>query len=186
MKWTDFVSSKKETLPVLLLIGILLLVLAVPSGTSSDFTQTVEQTKQEAQAEYRPQNQAQEWIEYHERKLQQALSAVSGVGNTKVLITVKSDGQSLIEKDVEEEELLSAAEDSANETQKKRSESTVYEKKNSGTEQPFVTETLLPEISGVLIIAQGGGDAKIQNEITEAAMALFGVDAHKIKVMKME
>lgn len=186
MKWTDFVSSKKETLPVLLLIGILLLVLAVPSGTSSDFTQTVEQTTLESQAEYRPQNQAQEWIEYHERKLQQALSAVSGVGNTKVLITVKSDGQSLIEKDVEEEELLSAAQDSANETQKKRSESTVYEKNNSGTEQPFVTETLLPEISGVLIIAQGGGDAKIQNEITEAAMALFGVDAHKIKVMKME
>lgn len=186
MKWTDFVSSKKETLPVLLLIGILLLVLAVPSGISSDFTQTVEQTTLESQAEYRPQNQAQEWIEYHERKLQQALSAVSGVGNTKVLITVKSDGQSLIEKDVEEEELLSAAQDSANETQKKRSESTVYEKNNSGTEQPFVTETLLPEISGVLIIAQGGGDAKIQNEITEAAMALFGVDAHKIKVMKME
>ncbi len=43
----------------------------------------------------------------------------------------------------------------------------------------------LPEVEGVLIIAQGGDDAKIKNEITEAAKVLFGVEAHKIKVMKM-
>ena len=43
-----------------------------------------------------------------------------------------------------------------------------------------------PEIEGVLVIAQGAGDSAKAAEITEAVMALFGVEAHKIKVMKMK
>ena len=48
-----------------------------------------------------------------------------------------------------------------------------------------MTETLEPEISGVLVVAEGGGRIKTVQEITDAVMALFGVEAHKIKVMKM-
>ena len=40
-------------------------------------------------------------------------------------------------------------------------------------------------IRGVLVVAQGGGDPVIVQNITEAVMALFGIEAHKIKVMKM-
>jgi phenylpyruvate tautomerase PptA (4-oxalocrotonate tautomerase family) len=34
-------------------------------------------------------------------------------------------------------------------------------------------------------VTQGGGSEKIIQHITEAIMALFGVDEHKIKVVKM-
>ena len=34
-------------------------------------------------------------------------------------------------------------------------------------------------------MAEGGDDPGVVQNITEAVMALFGVEAHKIKVMKM-
>ena len=42
------------------------------------------------------------------------------------------------------------------------------------------------EIRGVVVVAKGGGDPVIQRQIQEAVMALFHVEAHKIKVMKMK
>ena len=49
----------------------------------------------------------------------------------------------------------------------------------------MIKETM-PEVRGVLVIAQGADDLSIVEEIKEAAMALFHLDAHKIKVMKMK
>ncbi len=47
---------------------------------------------------------------------------------------------------------------------------------NSGTQQ----------VTGVLICAQGGANPIVIKNIQEAVMALFQVDAHKIKIMKMK
>ena len=66
-----------------------------------------------------------------------------------------------------------------------RRETTVLQKNAKGDESPFVSEVEAPKSEGVLVLAQGM-DAVMANEITEAAMALFGIEAHKIKVMKME
>ena len=49
-----------------------------------------------------------------------------------------------------------------------------------------MTSETNPEVKGVLVIAQGGGNSRVRQEILEAAQALFGIDAHKIKIMKME
>ena len=43
-----------------------------------------------------------------------------------------------------------------------------------------------PKVSGVLVVAQGGGNETIQQEMKEAIMALFGIEEHKIKVVKMK
>ena len=50
---------------------------------------------------------------------------------------------------------------------------------------PFVTEEASPVIEGVLVAAQGGDNLSVVENISEAAMVLFGVEAHKIKVMKL-
>ena len=63
------------------------------------------------------------------------------------------------------------------------SETSVYSG-NGGDESPYVKKEISPGIEGVLIIAEGGDDAVVIENITEAVQALFGVDTHKIKVMK--
>ena len=42
-----------------------------------------------------------------------------------------------------------------------------------------------PEVLGVLVVAKGGDNPVTVREITEAVQALFGIEVHKIKVMKM-
>ena len=43
---------------------------------------------------------------------------------------------------------------------------------------------LKPELSGIVISADGGGSTAVKAEISEAMEALFGLPAHKIKVLK--
>ena len=42
------------------------------------------------------------------------------------------------------------------------------------------------QVTGVLISAEGGGDPVVVRDIQEAVMALFQVDAHRIRIMKMK
>ena len=59
----------------------------------------------------------------------------------------------------------------------------VYSSSNGGS--PYVVKQIEPEIEGVLVAAQGGGDETVVNEITYAVQVLFDVPVHKIKVVKM-
>ncbi|MCI8731835.1 MAG: hypothetical protein HFH59_13565 [Lachnospiraceae bacterium] len=50
----------------------------------------------------------------------------------------------------------------------------------------FSSQNPSVSIQGVLIAAQGGDNSVVVRNIQEAVMALFQVEAHKIKVMKMK
>ncbi len=41
-------------------------------------------------------------------------------------------------------------------------------------------------MEGVIVIAEGGGNSVVNAQITEAVLALFPIEAHKIKIMKMK
>ena len=45
-------------------------------------------------------------------------------------------------------------------------------------------QEMIPEVSGVVISADGGGSPIVQTEISQAMEALFGIPSHKIKVLK--
>ena len=42
------------------------------------------------------------------------------------------------------------------------------------------------EVTGVLIVAEGADNSVTVRKIQEAVMALFQVDAHRIRIMKMK
>jgi len=155
-------SGKKNQWLVFLLVGLILLVAGIPMEEKETSVETVflENEKNKDKAEQL------------EERLEKVLNQVEGVGRTSVLITLKSDGKKLVEKDLSTQENT-------------REENTVYQKEQNGEESPYVTEETAPEISGVLVVAEGGGSGVIAAEITEAVQALFGIEAHKIKVMKM-
>ena len=52
-------------------------------------------------------------------------------------------------------------------------------------EIPFVSKELLPKVEGILIVASGGDNQKVKQNISEAVLALFQVEAHRIKIVKM-
>ncbi|MCC8045450.1 MAG: stage III sporulation protein AG [Clostridiales bacterium] len=184
-------NAKKDQLLILLLFGILLVVIAWPTGTGSldDSAADVSTEAVTDVSEASAGGEDSDDVVRLEARLEEILSQVEGVGKVRAMITLQSDGKKVVEKDTEQsqsrEESIQSEESSLSE-QSSGSETTIYEKDSSGSETPFVVEELSPEILGVLVIAQGAGSAAIEAEITEAVMALFGIEAHKIKVMKME
>ena len=49
---------------------------------------------------------------------------------------------------------------------------------------PYVIQERVPEVEGVLVLADGAGSATVKAQIAEAVQALFPVEAHKIRVLK--
>ena len=62
---------------------------------------------------------------------------------------------------------------------------TVFQKDATGNQTPYVKMQKYPKISGVLILAKGADNPVVVQNIQEAVQALFQVEAHRIKVMKM-
>ena len=59
-------------------------------------------------------------------------------------------------------------------------------KKQSSSEEPFVSEEVLPQVRGVLIVAKGAGDAEVNAKITDAVSAVLGVPIHKVKILSAD
>ncbi len=49
-----------------------------------------------------------------------------------------------------------------------------------------MSKELTPRVEGVVVVAGGGDDAVVVKNITESVQALFGIDTHKIRIVKKE
>ena len=176
---------KKEQWIVLLLAGILIMTVVFPSGKSKTVSilPETDTVSEESSGTQEPE------LQQYEEKLESLLGQMEGAGKVKVMITESVSRENIVEKDAPYTISMSQnGEDGENgnkNQQENREESTVFQRDNKGNETPYVKKTLAPQIEGVLVLAQGGDNAVVAANITEAVMALFGIEAHKIKVMKM-
>ena len=106
-----------------------------------------------------------------ERSLEEILGTMEGVGKVKVMVTLEGSGEALVEKDT----------DTSRKGTTEDLEQTVF----AGSSTPYVKKVLSPKVEGVVVSAQGGHNVKTAQNITEAIQALFGIEAHKIKIVKM-
>jgi len=184
----------KENMAIMALLGILLMVIAIPvkkTETQKDQTAAPENKStasgtQETEEEDNTGGYAGEL----EERLESLLASMEGVGNVKVMVTLDSSREQVVEKDIpstmdttKETDSTGGSRDVVN---SKQEETTVYVTDQAGNKTPYISKTLEPAIEGVTVVAQGGGNAIIQKNITEVIQALFGVEAHKIKVVKMK
>lgn len=146
--------KKKNTLLILLIVGVLFIVIALPTGSGKS-----EETEKPTTDE----TIAYDYETEMKNQLENILSQISGAGKVQVLISWKASSEKMVEKDENE---------------------TVYYNSSDGEQAPFIRKELMPQAEGVVVIAEGGDNAVVAGQITEAIRALFGVDTHKIKIMK--
>ena len=192
MLWQQFTNKeggekkRRDRWMLLALFGILILVIVWPVGSKSKEADN-QVSESVAGTEKRTYNYAEQYTASMELRLKEILENVDGAGAVQVMITVKNNGEQVVEKDksYSESKTIQSGDGGQNTTtaNTSRSESTVYDRTDSGS--PYVVKQLEPEIEGVLVAAQGAGDETIVNEITYAVQVLFDVPVHKIKVVKM-
>lgn len=183
------VLMRKDRLVILMLTGVLLLVIALPTSNQTEETEKESAQGESSAEETAVQTAGSSYTQSLEERLAEVLSGVEGVGKVQVMITLRSTSEKVVEKDVTSQKESLQEEDSqggSRTTQNtEESQTTVYGGGETvGSGEPYVTKELSPAIEGVVVIAQGGGDPVTVQDITEAVQALFDIDTHKIKVMK--
>ena len=181
-----WLQLKKTDWIAVALVGVLLLVVAMPSGGYGKY---LAESKKEGTAQEKTEQkyEKEDYAEYLEHKLEQVLGQMEGVGKVSVMVTVADQGEDIIEKDKTEHTSTVTNTDSRSmemTAEKESGEETVYEE-SGGEKAPCVSKEILPEIEGVLVVAEGGDSPRIVSDISDAVKALFQVEAHRIKVVKM-
>ena len=189
MKRNDFFQIKawkkwdKSQWMILVLVGVLLMVIALPTGEKKEKKNGAQP---EAQNEEESVLQKDDYVGELERKLANSLSKIDGAGRVEVMITLEDGGESVVEKDtVSESSDLSESDPSGGlrtEKSLQTSQTTVYEEEGV---TPFVEKERMPKIAGVFVAAQGGDHTAVKQNISDAVMALFQIDVNRIKVVKM-
>lgn len=184
-------KPKKDQLLILLLFGVLLLVIAIPTEPGKEKKPQVEGASGDGTLEgAEPSFSKSSYEQQQEERLKEVLQKVEGVGRVEVMITLRSSSEKVVEKDAPSRSQRVEETDSqggSRATQEnEREETTVYEEGEDGKRTPYVVRELEPVVEGVIVIAEGGGNAAVKQNILEAVEALFPVEAHKIKIMKME
>lgn len=214
-KWKEWLREKKEQakklkkdqLLILILSGILLLVIALPTGKTksgkregaqTDFLENIfseeggtvlPEENGGSDAPASEEDFGGDYTAEMENKLKQLLSSMEQVGKVEVLITLKTSEERIVEKD---HPVTRSNTDETDSEGGRRTvnnmdsgETTVYET-NSGKSTPYVIRTASPQVEGVVVVCEGAGTGSVSHNITEAIQALFGIEAHKIKVVKMK
>ena len=206
---------KRDNLVILILTGVLLLVIAWPvEGTGKEKNKVSDlwdkngsnaeplwennvRTNGEGIANNPGENlmdagiyQEEYIIEKLEQRLEEMLTSMQGVGRVKVMITLYSSGEEVVEKDIPLERSNLVEKDSAGGNRSTNEmysqEETVYMTNSAGEKIPYVVKKNSAQVAGVSVAAQGGENPLVQKNITEAIQALFGIEEHKIKVAKMK
>lgn len=182
MKW-DFKKlnlKDKNTWLILGIFGVLLLVIALPSDGGETSKRDILQNSVEETVQSEADQSGDDAATELERRLEETLSLIDGAGKVRVMITLKDTGEKVVEKDVSRRSDTGA--DGAQNTD--LSQSSVYEKEGS-KETPYISNELTPQVEGVLVVAQGGGNSMVKQNILQSVMALFPLEAHKITIVKM-
>ena len=153
-KWnkTDYI--------ILILLGVLVMIVAVPTKEKSDESGQIEETTDDTPS-------AKEL----EQKLASLIEKMEGAGKAKVMITFSDEGSALLDKNKSVRE------------QQTEEETVVYDTDDG--EAPYVVKKSQPTVGGVVVVAEGGGNPAVATEISNAVMSLFHLEAHKVIVVKM-
>ena len=174
---------KKDQLLIVFLVGILLLVISIPAGTKKDSDTGTKKTLANSSKSSVGTTKQSEYTAYMEERLERILSQIDGAGQVQVMITWKSDGEKVVEKDRKSNEENVSEQDSQGGSRATSSHDNSGSS-TSGVQEPYVSKELSPQAQGVIVIAPGGDDAVVVKNITEAVQALFEIDTHKIRIMK--
>lgn len=119
-------------------------------------------------------------------ELKFVLEQMKGVSNVDVVVKLDSTEKQVFEKNYstinkETTELDSdSGERSITET---NDENNVVIIKNGEEEVPVVAETVMPEVKGILVVAEGVDNIVVKEKVIEAVSRGFDVPTHKIAVM---
>ena len=153
-----FKNKNNQLICLIFIIGVVLMVAAGGYGSKE---KAVSNVKEITAAD-------------EEKRLSDILSQIDGTGEVSVMITYYSSS----EKDIAYETKTASRED--------KSELSEDKKAVMSDGEPMVVKEVYPRVKGVIVTAQGAGNAAVRSAISEAVSASLDVPVHRICIFKKE
>lgn len=161
--WNGLRSDRKKLMYLGAAGAAGVLLILVPVGRSEKNTPDEDSTAMSSVS-------ADVFCENEERRLTDLLSSIEGVGKAKVMITYGGS-----EKYTYAENIGSG-----------RKEREYVLMKNGSSEQALVTGMSYPEITGVVVVCEGGGSDRVREDVYRTVTAALGISSAKVYVARMD
>lgn len=156
--------SKKNLIIVIAVIGILCIALSEINFSGSEKKET---SNEENYSDY---------VDSLNNELTELISSIDGVGDCRVMITLKSTKESVYAKNTE-----SSNTDSSN---SENNEYVIYDGESG--DSPLLLKEKYPSVEGVAVICSGGDNIVVKEQIIDCVCALFNISATRVSVAKLE
>lgn len=154
--------QKYRYVVLIVLIGLVLITLPTKSKETTGENATIETSDLYTAAD-------------EERRLENILGRISGVGEVDVMLTLACSQQTVYQTDTD-------SSDSGNTQRKDTVIVTDKDRANSG----LITRVEAPKYMGAVIVCKGGDDVNVRLAVVDAVSKALGLGSNDISVLKMK
>ncbi|MCX7772431.1 MAG: hypothetical protein N2376_04885 [Clostridia bacterium] len=121
----------------------------------------------------------QEVVADLEKRLSELLSQVEGAGQVSVMIYADSSSEQV--------PAYNDQQNTKNEDRNDGKSSEINETRElalSGNDSPVILKVMIPQIKGVVVVAEGADDMLIKEQLNNAVCTLLGIPEHRVQILK--
>ena len=186
-------NDKRKIENIIFFIILLVVTIVIINTIWNGNKQTIKQensinTKQLAYKEQNNENIETTGSEELEKKLENILSKIEGVGNVNVCINY-SESSEVVAMYNENSKVSTTEETDTSgglrKIQQTDSQKDIVYKEDNGEKTPITKKVVQPKIEGAIITAKGASNANTKANIIQAVEAVTGLATHKIQVFEM-
>ncbi|NLM74137.1 MAG: hypothetical protein GX184_08945 [Clostridiaceae bacterium] len=174
-------ASPFENLVIIVIAGAIIIIAASffsPPNDTKD-TMSISNISSEEKNSAQESMNGQEIITALEKRMSELLSKVEGAGEVDVMIFADSSSEQVPaynnEQDTRSDEGASGKSSVISETRQLAL---------SGNDTPVILKVIVPQIKGVVVVAQGADDILIREQLNNAVCTLLGIPEHRVQILK--
>lgn len=167
-----------KNIEIIIAIAVIAVIILIYSAVSASAKKEDKQTTQESSV---AQTSMTESVE---SSLEKTLSKINGVGKVEVMITYVGSTEKRVASSTSTHTSSTSGSGSSTNTSTTSTVSPVLVSGGDGT-TPFVLEESLPEIVGVIVVAEGADSAKVRLDLMRAVQAALNINSGNIEIFAM-
>ena len=158
----------------LIKISIIVGIIAIAGIFLSDSFSANKNTQTESTAQFIDRDEYESEIE---KRLEQILSEIEGIGNCKVMVTLESSAQNVYTAD--RESSANDAKDSSS-----YSDSSKHVILDDNGQQALLEKEIEPFVRGVIVVCGGADNINVKQSVIDCVSAGLGISSDNISVVK--
>lgn len=183
--WGKFISKIKkikhfEVILIVLFVAVILFIWFVDFGEDNS-------SKQQTIATQSGTSSLSKYTKELENRLCDVLSQIDGAGKVRVMITFDGDSEVILATTTDEKSTINTTTSQGgtkNDSQTKTVSSEPVLITENGKTNPIVLMEIMPQIKGVIVVAEGANNVRVKLDLLKAVQALLKVNSGQVEIFK--